>query len=1145
MSSLSYLQYPSLSAEHLAFVTEDALWLAASTGGAARRLTAGMARVTHPCFSPDGRHLAFTSNADGAFEVYTMPVEGGAPRRLTYEGAGARSVGFTPDGRLILASHREAPLRGFWRLYTMSLEGGAPTPLPLGRALTASFHDGGDRVAVGCHQLDAARWKRYRGGTAGEIRVGSISEERFWRLSFAEPGNHVLPTFVGERVWFISDFDGFGNLWSCLPDGGDLQQHTRHRDHYLRHLRAWGQTLVYQRGARLFRFDAERAEESEVVVSAPPSGRDLRRRIVDPEDHLQEVTLCPGGKRLAASVRGKGLAMKAWSGPTRRFGPPSGVRLRLPTWVSEEEVVFVSDEGGEETPVVYDALTGDELTRVEIPEARRIRHLVGHATERAFAVVDVSNRVLLVTLPDDERDDDDKRDGDAQSDGASDDEGNGEGRRGEVKIDALFHDPDATLVRDLCFSPCGAWLALIVNRDWFVRGGELVLIELKTGQAHTVNDPSLLTVHSPAFDERGPFLHVLSERTFNPIMDDVQFNASITRATRLYTYVLDDGLSPYTATWLDQQAAKDDDDDDEDDDNSSGRERKRADKGHKPSSADGSGDEGVTPSEQGQASEGGDGEGQEEDEDEPMEIHLEGLSSRLVCCPDIPPGSYDQLQVDDDCILFLAHPPMGLLDDHPFDDVRTKQPRLISYDLKTGELTTIMSDVEGFEAFGERTLIVADGELYVLDTGKELPKAPARSGPGRHSGQVNMARLEVDVVPRDEWAQMFHEAWRMQRSHFWTEGMADIDWDEVRQRYLPLLERVATRSELSDLLWELQGELGTSHAYEFLGDYPDTPHQQIGALGAALRWDGEGWLVDRVLQGDSWDPRSTSPLRVPGVKVRAGDRIVAVEGRAVTAERSIGELLLGRAGVDVALQVLPRDGGEAREVVVRPLYSEAALRYRDWVTRNRQRVAEASQGRLGYVHIPDMSGEGLAEFFRAWRSAATHEGVVVDARNNGGGFVSQLIIERLMRRVIGRNVPRYGEGDTYPADAVRGPIVALVDQFAGSDGDIFAHAFKAYQIGPLIGRRTWGGVIGINLNDYLADGTIVTQPEFATLFEGVGWGVENYGVEPDIEVDFDPVSDAQGRDPQLARAIEVALARLDADPVEDIPRPPVPTRRFE
>jgi len=368
--------------------------------------------------------------------------------------------------------------------------------------------------------------------------------------------------------------------------------------------------------------------------------------------------------------------------------------------------------------------------------------------------------------------------------------------------------------------------------------------------------------------------------------------------------------------------------------------------------------------------------------------------------------------------------------------------------------------------------------------------------------------------------------------------MSALDWAEIYQRYRPLVDRVATRSELSDLLWELQGELGTSHAYESGGEYRHGPHYHQGFLGVDWEYDADhgSYRIGRVVQGDPWDTEATSPLNRPGTGIASGDELLAVNGLPVTRSAADGpppvtpgERLVNLAGAEVRLTVR-RGDGEPRTVTVRAIGDEHPGRYRDWVEANRAAVHEGTEGRVGYIHIPDMMTDGFAEFHRSFLIEYDREGLIVDVRYNGGGAVSGLLLQKLARRRLGYDFSRWGAPFEYPATAPRGPMVALTNEWAGSDGDIFSHAFKMMRLGPLIGKRTWGGVIGISPRHALADNTITTQPEYSFFFDDVRWGVENYGTDPDIEVDIAPQDFARGVDPQLNRAIEEALKRIKEEP---------------
>jgi tricorn protease len=354
------------------------------------------------------------------------------------------------------------------------------------------------------------------------------------------------------------------------------------------------------------------------------------------------------------------------------------------------------------------------------------------------------------------------------------------------------------------------------------------------------------------------------------------------------------------------------------------------------------------------------------------------------------------------------------------------------------------------------------------------------------------------------------------------------------------------------------GELGTSHAYVIKagGDFRPsaTGPAAVGQLGADISRDASGhWLVDRVLPGESSDPRARSPFTAPGVGVRPGDQLVAVDGRPVDPVRGPWPLLAGTAGKPVELTVRPSANGSSREVVVVPLRSDRRLRYQDWVASRRRLVRELSEGRLGYLHVPDMMGEGWAHFHRDLRTEMRFDALIMDVRANGGGHTSQLVVEKLARRVIGWDNGRGIQPVPYPEEGRRGPVVTLADEFAGSDGDIVTAAIRLLGLGPVVGTRTWGGVIGIDgiPGHELVDGTHITVPRYAFWFDEYGWSVENYGVDPDVEVLNTPDDWAAGRDAQLETAVQLALETLDKQPPAAPPdlstgpskaRPPLPPR---
>jgi tricorn protease len=641
-------------------------------------------------------------------------------------------------------------------------------------------------------------------------------------------------------------------------------------------------------------------------------------------------------------------------------------------------------------------------------------------------------------------------------------------------------------IEDPVFSPCGGWVAYTVPTS--VRHTAIRLVRVSGGEPVPATQPEFRD-YAPAFCPSGKYLYFLSLRTFDPVYDAVQFELSFPRAARPYLIALQADAPPP----FEPQP-----------------------KGLKPEHHDGP------------------------PPDRPAAAALppiepQGLARRVMAFP-VPEGRYGRIAgTARRQAIWSALPIAGAhgRGGHP------EQPgRIERFDFDSGEVKLLHAKADGFVLAADgHTLLVREGHtLHAIDATKPLderggPREVAGGGgkPSRDSGLVDLTRVRVAVDPAAEWAQMLDEVWRLQRDHFWVPDMAGIDWPALRERYRPMLARVATRGELSDLIWELQGELGTSHAYEMGGDHRKPPAVALGRLAAEFAPappGREGWLVTRTVQGDAWDAAADSPLNAIGVAVQPGECLVAIGGQPLSALTPPQALLVNQAGQKLAL-TLQREDGSTREVLVKALADETPARYREWVERNRAWVHEHSQGRVGYLHLPDMMSAGFAEFHRYFGTECERDALIVDVRYNRGGHVSQLLLEKVARKRIARVHSRWGQPQSYPEEAPAGPVVALTNEHAGSDGDIFSHCFKLMGVGPLVGQRTWGGVIGIWPRHKLIDGTETTQPEYAFWFTDVGFKVENFGTEPTVEVANAPEGDAAAgpdADRQLRTAMQQALS---------------------
>jgi tricorn protease len=1069
MPTPGYFRFPDLHQDRVVFVSEDDLWTAPSEGGIARRLTAGLGTVSSPFFSPDGATLAFTGREEGHNEVYVMPSEGGPVRRVTYLGANSSVIGWTLDGERILFSSNAGQPFGAGVVHAVRPEGGLPENWPVGPAVSLSLGSNG-RAVLGRNNNDPARWKRYRGGTAGDLWVDARGGGEFRRLIELK-GNLARPMWIGERIYFLSDHEGYGNLYSCDPNGDGLRRHTHHTDYFARFPNSDGRRIVYHAGADLYLFDPEtdRSEKIEIAYHGPRTQR--QRKFAEATKYLESYAPHPQGHSLAFTSRAKSFSMGNWEGAVISHGetvkPSRPVRYRLTRWLNDgKRVVVVADYEGEDVLEIHDAGEGSDPVRLDGLDLGRANVLRVSPVADQLLLSNHRNELIFVDL--------------------------------EAKTASVIDRNDYRQVMGFDWSPDGRWAAY--GHALSAYQTALKLWNREKGESNVITEP-VLHDYDPKFDPEGKYLYFLANRDLVPVYDQLHFDLGFPRGTRPFLITLRADLkSPFVASPHPIEPEKPEE------------------KKPEPKPAETGDIEEAAPAAPAPP---------------PVEIDLEGIASRVVGFP-VEVGIYGQIAGIKGKALFTAYPVEGALRSPFAQNEPEAKGSLESYDFEAQKQETLLGGITDFQLSGDAQTLYyrAGNRIRAIKAGPKPDENLSKEGPGRRSGWIDLNRARVSVEPGVEWRQMAREAWALQREFFWTPDLSQVNWDIVWNRYAPLVDRVGTRGEFSDLMWEMQGELGTSHAYEFGGDYRPEPSYPQGFLGAGFRYDDEAgaYRIESIVRGAPGEPGADSPLNAPGVNVRPGDKLLAVNGVKLSREFTPQEALVHQADIDVTLTVAS-DGGAPRETTVRTLRSEFPARYREWVEANRRKVREATDGKIGYVHIPDMGARGYAEFHRTYLAEVACDGLIVDVRYNGGGHVSQLIIEKLARKRVGYDVMRWGEPEPYPAYSVAGPMVAICNQWAGSDGDIFSHVFKLKGLGPLIGKRTWGGVIGISPRNPLADGAITTQPEFSFWFQDVGWGVENYGVDPDIDIDIAPQDYARDYDPQLQKAIETVLERLQAEPV--------------
>ena len=1087
--SPGYFRFPTLHEDTVIFVCEDDLWTVPAAGGIARRLTAGLGEISWPSLSQGGQFVAFVGREEGQPDIYVMAADGGHPQRLTFLGNhDCRTAGWTADGQIIFSHSAAQPFEELIHLYTLNLETSQVEKINVGPASTISFGSNGG-VVIGHNLRSPAHWKRYRGGMTGQIWIDQSGNGQFDPL-IELAGNLDNPIWIADRIYFLSDHEGISNIYSCSPAGEDLRRHTAHDNFYARNISSDGRRIVYHAGAEMFIFDPSLEQSYQIPVEHFSSQTQRNRKFVSASAYLEGWSLHPSGKGIAITSRGKPFAFANWEGAVLQLGQEQGVRYRLLEFLNDgRRLIAVSDEGGEEAFVIFERGEDGVIHSTALEGLDIGRPIALKVNPQKDRIVFNNHRHELFCLD------------------------------LEDKTLTLIEKSKVGRINGFDWSPDGEWVAY----DFAIslQRTALRLWHAEQGEVFPLTDPVLHDVQ-PSFDPGGKYLYFLSYRDFDPVVDNVQFDLGFPRSVRPFLITLNkDQLSPFTGA-PDVQALV----------NSNSKE------------AEGPGD-----SEQadGQEPAGKDKDGGKE-ETKKIEIHIEGIQDRLVAFP-VPEGRYERiLGAKENKVLYTRFPVEGSLKQSWRSVEPPAKGSLFVYDLEERKEEKLFSHVSDFALNRDASTLIYQSRrnLRVLKLGDKPDED--EDEPGRKSGWVDLDRVKVSIVPVAEWRQMFSEAWRLQRDHYWTPDMARIDWLAVYDRYYPLIDRVVTRSEFSDLVWEMQGELGTSHAYEAGGDYRRQPPYNQGYLGADFEYDGskDKWQIVHIVRGDVWNDEVDSPLNKPGLGIKEGDYLLAINGHAINGQRSPSKALVNLAKEDVMLTIASGNGKEGNEsgprsVLVKTLEDETPARYREWVNNNRRQVFEATDGRVGYIHIPDMGPHGYAEFHRSYLAEVDRESLIIDVRFNHGGSVSSLLLEKLARKRLGYDISRWGEIPyPYPGESVLGPMVALTNEFAGSDGDIFSHCFKMMDLGPLIGKRTWGGVVGIWPRHPLVDGTVTTQPEYSFWFQDVGWGVENYGTDPDIEIDNTPQDYARGQDAQLQKAIEVILELLDASPpaIPDFGFPP-------
>jgi len=1086
------LQSPTLSKTQIVFAYGGSLWSVARDGGEARRLVVGdPGKASGPLFSPDGSLVAFTGDFDTNEDVYVVPAAGGEPRRLTTHPGTDVALAWTPDGkRILFRSSREAYSR-FEKLFTVSVDGGFPEEVPLPMGVQGAYSADATQLAYlptwnrrnGAGDAYIAI-KNYRGGKTAPIWIASLADSSITPIP-RENSNDFNPMWVGDKIYFLSDRAGATTLFSYDTKSRAVTQLVKNDGFDLKSAGAGPGAIVYEQFGSLHLFDLASSRERAVTVRISadlPQTRPHFEKI--PARQLSQAAISPTGARAVFETHGEIITAPAEKGDLRNLTRTPAIADRDPSWSPDgKTIAYFSDESGDYALHLREQGGLGTVRKIDLgPSPSFFYNLSWSPDSKQLAYGDKRGNFWLLDLA--------------------------AGK--PVKLDT---DPQSR-GSGVNWSPDSKWLAYVKQLPNNHRA--VFVYSLDSAKVTQVTD-GMSDARSPDWDKSGKYLYFTASTDLG--LSSVGFNMSsnahpVTRA--VYLAVLKQDLPSPLAPESDEE---------KDDTKDKDAKDKKPDSDPKIADAEKPADDSAAKSDTKPAADTA-----KEKDKKPVKvvIDFEGLSQRILALP-LPEKNYGTLTAGKEGIVYVLEGPQvaGGGDGGP-------KAALQRFDLKTRKTEKILDGVEEFHlaAKGEKMLWKADAKWFI----GAADKAPK---PGE--GALKLDALEVWVEPRAEWRQMFKEVWRIERDFFYDANYHGIDLAQAERIYAPFLDGIGSRADLNYLFAEMLGQLSVQHMYVAGGAKPELKEIKVGLLGADYRIAGDRYQFARVFDGENWNPQAKAPLTQPGVNVKPGEFLFAVNGRELRASDEIFSYFAGTVAKQTVLRVGPNaDGDGARDVTVVPIATEASLRNLAWIEGNRRKVDELSGGKLAYVYVPDTAMPGYTSFNRYFFAQVGKQGAVIDERFNGGGQLADYIVDYLNRPLRTRIVTREGAINDSPGAAIFGPKAMLINEFAGSGGDALPWYFRKANTGTLVGTRTWGGLVGIGGYPVLIDGGTVTAPRMALYDLNGKWEVENVGIAPDVEVQHDPRLVRQGRDPQLEKAVEIVLAELKKNPPKNYPIPPYP-----
>jgi tricorn protease len=1105
-----YYLYPAVQGDTIVFNSEGDLWTVSLQGGVAHRLTAGAGQESVPMISPDGKTVAFLADYEGPSEVYTMPISGGLPERRTWEGD-VEPEGWAPDGRLMIATQRYSTLPGDKLVLIDST--GKREIVPLAEAAEGAWGTDG-------HTLFFTRWskqwsetKRYKGGWAENLwRFDGTHEAE--ALTADYDGTSAHPMVSNGRVYFLSDRDGIMNVWSMNEEGKDLKEESHQKLFDVESAAISSGRIVYASAADLWLLDLATGHEDKIPVTLESDFDQMREHWVKkPLDYLTAVHISPDGSAAVFTARGEVFTMPAKTGRIVKVASDSSIRFREARFLPDgKSILALSTQSGEAEFWKFPA-NGVGSPEQWTNDAKVLRW---------DGIVSPDGRWLAHFNKDQELWLYDIKAGQEKRVEKSMNRGSWN-RRIAQSMNGDFGD--------LRWSPDSKWLAYSETADNSFQ--QVKLLNVDTSAVQTVTDDRFNS-GSPEWSSDGKWLYFLSDRSlkttipgpWGPREPEPHFDKPV----KIYQLALTDGLrSPFLpADELHPDKKEEKPAETKPDTKPESKpEAKPADKKEsKPS--------GNKPADNSASTK------PEEKKPPEVKIDLAGLADRVTEVP-VPAGNYGNLQATEKRLCWL----------NSADDMG-EHLALECLDIanKGDEPETVMGDVRGYEISADRkkVLVAKKEQFYIFDSDVKSPDAKAQG-----NAEINLSRWTITTNPRQEYHGIFLDAWRLERDYFYDRNMHGVDWPAMRDRYLPMVDRVADRDELNDVIAQMVSELSALHTFVQGGDARQTQdHIDLATFGAELRRDEKagGLVVEHIYAHDPDLPDQAPPFARPDSLVKEGEVITSIDGVDALSVPDEGELLRGKAGEQVLIHVKNEKGDAAaaggRDVLVKPISfrQDSQLRYSEWEYTRRLAVDKESNHSIGYVHLRAMGSGDIDQWARDFYPVFDRQGLIIDVRHNHGGNIDSWLLSKLIRQAWFYFEPRVGNPSWNMQYAFRGHIVVLCDHETASDGEAFSEGFRRLKLGKVIGMRTWGGEIWLSGSNVQADNGVATAAETGVYADGK-WLIEGRGVEPDIVVDNLPHDAFSGDDAQLEAALKELGEEIKADPRPVPPPPPHPDKSFK